>query len=93
MKYWARAPIGMFCGGRCGGRITAGSPVMVIALATVPGERFRCEQCAGEPVDWGKVERRATIVPYAEPAGMTPVRGLARRLFDAKARAANDSGE
>lgn len=93
MKYWARSPIGMLCGGLCGGRIAAGSPVMVIVLATVPGERFRCEQCAGEAVDWTKVERRAVINPVPSPVGMTPLRVLARRAFDAKSAAANDSSE
>ena len=61
MKHWRRLTGEAICG-RCGERIPAGGPALVLTLQGVTRLKFRCPACAGEAAP-----ELPAVVERAEP--------------------------
>lgn len=84
MSVWTRAHGGQRCGG-CGVWLTAGDPVLVIALAgQAHRPLLRCAGCREAPADLpaviGRSENRVDLVPMLLRLGLIAPDFSARRL-------------
>ncbi len=87
MRQWQRAPLAALCGG-CGALVKQGDPWLLIELPGVTKRRRRCQDCAGEPVDWDALA--VVQEPVQRLPAFSPVADMAE-VFDArKAQAGKD---
>ncbi len=87
MRQWQRAQLAALCGG-CGAMVKPGDPWLLIELPGVTKRRRRCQDCAGEPVDWDALAVVQEAV--AKLPAFRPVYDMAE-VFDArKAQAGKD---
>jgi hypothetical protein len=74
VKRWTVVPHAGRCCGGCSATLAADTPVQVVVLPGVRGlgrERYRCENCAGEPVNLEEVDlERARLLMERERAAM-----------------------
>jgi hypothetical protein len=77
VKRWAYAPIDTFCGS-CGATVPQGKPYLEVQITNVK-TRYRCEKCAGQPVDVDQLEAAATrTVEPTQPSGFFRFGDVAR---------------
>jgi len=85
MRTWTRATIADSCG-RCGKDLAVGDPMQVIKLHGVERHLHRCATCADAPVP----ADLPTFLTPGTPAPDPPVRTIAPRVIDVKARQVGD---
>lgn len=93
VRVWERAAVPLHCG-NCPNLIRLGDPVLLITIASGPyavsRPKYRCPQCAGEPVP--DLPLRVERLEPVRLSPMVPVKALIPTL-DFKARASGDAAD